>query len=170
MLRSLTPDQSQSFSRAVNRARAIPRVREEVALIHAAFEVERDKQKPRCDASGRCCRFEQYGHLLFITTLEMADFVNRLEREPDANWDGAGCPFQIDGLCSVHAVRPFGCRVYFCDPASTVWQQDRYESVHRQLQSLHEALAIDYFYVEWRAALGAMNLLPPVRENRLRVL
>jgi hypothetical protein len=55
-------------------------------------------------------------------------------------WDGTGCPFQVAKLCGVHAIRPFGCRMFFCDPASTQWQNDAYERYHARLKQLHETL------------------------------
>jgi Fe-S-cluster containining protein len=110
-------------------------------------------------ASGRCCRFEEYGHRLYVTTLELAAFVAEL---PDAagtkDWDGTGCPFQVNKLCSVHAIRPFGCRVFFCDATATQWQNERYERFHADLKRLHEELDVPYLYVEWRAALVALGL------------
>jgi Fe-S-cluster containining protein len=70
----------------------------------------------------------------------------------------ADCPFQLDRLCSVHTIRPFGCRVFFCDETATQWQHDQYERHHGQLRRLHEELAVPYFYVEWRRALRALGM------------
>jgi Fe-S-cluster containining protein len=68
------------------------------------------------------------------------------------------CPFQIDRLCSIHTIRPFGCRVYFCDQTAQQWQQDQYEKYHDQLRRMHGALEVSYFYVEWRRALEALEI------------
>src|SRR5262249_20557183 len=38
-----------------------------------------------------------------------------------------GCPYQVASLCSVHAVKPLACRVYFCDQTAQQWQQDLLE-------------------------------------------
>jgi len=58
----------------------------------------------------------------------------------------------------VHAIRPFGCRMFFCDATSTAWQNEAYEQFHARLKRLHEELGVPYFYVEWRQALGALGL------------
>ncbi|HZZ44771.1 MAG TPA: hypothetical protein VFE58_17675, partial [Tepidisphaeraceae bacterium] len=71
---------------------------------------------------------------------------------------GGACPFQEGGLCSVHGIRPFGCRVFFCDETSTEWQREQYEELHGELKKLHEELGVAYFYVEWRAALAVLGL------------
>jgi Fe-S-cluster containining protein len=141
---------------AVDQARDVPAVVERISAVYGMFQTELEKRKPRCDQSGRCCRFEDYGHRLFVTTLELAAFT--AQTPPHTNpWDGTGCAYQVDGLCSVHATRPFGCRVYFCDPTSTDWQQNMYERFHAQIKQLHDELAVDYLYVEWREALKALG-------------
>ena len=138
-------------------------VRDAVAALYRDVQLEVDRVKPRCDVSGRCCRFEEFGHRLFVTTLELAAFWYELETagRPAAAagpWDGSGCPFQSAGLCGVHSIRPFGCRIFFCDPASEGWQREQYERFHARLRRLHETLEVPYFYVEWRDALRAIGL------------
>jgi hypothetical protein len=58
----------------------------------------------------------------------------------------------------VHRIRPFGCRIFFCDPTAQEWQSERYEVFHAELKRLHEALGVPYFYIEWREALRALDL------------
>jgi hypothetical protein len=60
----------------------------------------------------------------------------------------------------VHPIRPFGCRIFFCDATATEWQNEQYERFHARIKRLHEELAIPYFYVEWRLALRSLDLLP----------
>ena len=95
-----------------------------------------------------------------VTTIELAAFVYELETRPrgPSSWDGTGCPFQVSGLCGVHAIRPFGCRIFFCDATSTQWQHEQYERFHAELKKLHQSLDVPYFYVEWRQALEALAL------------
>lgn len=118
-----------------------------------------DKQ-PVCELSGRCCRFESYGHRLYVTGLEVAWLINQLDdsgrnRLDDADLPGLdGCPFQVDGLCSVHALRPLGCRIFFCDPSAQAWQNEAYEQLLADLRSLHDHHGLPYRYIEWRAALA----------------
>lgn len=128
-----------------------------VEALYADVAAEIDRRRPLCVISGRCCRFEEYGHRLYVTTLELAAFRNGLG-DAAASWDGTGCPFQVNKLCGVHAIRPFGCRMFFCDATSTQWQNDAYERFHAELKSLHDRLGVPYFYVEWRAALRVLGL------------
>lgn len=148
------------FQQAVLTAAARPEVAASVAAVYEQVQREIDRWRPVCVVSGRCCRFEEYGHRLFVTTLEVAAFVRELQlREVSRStsqsspWDGTGCPFQKNKLCSVHAFRPFGCRMFFCDATSTNWQNEWYERFHGELKQLHVALEVPYFYMEWRQAL-----------------
>src|SRR5215203_740973 len=137
-----------------------------VEQVYANLAVEVDRRRPVCVVSGRCCRFEEFGHRLYVTTLELAAFLHGYERGQSArpraltqaieSWDGAGCPFQVAKLCGVHAIRPFGCRMFFCDATSTDWQNEAYETFHARLKRAHEELGVPYFYVEWRRAIGAV--------------
>lgn len=151
-------DVDQSLDSLVREAARRPEVVAVVGRVYADLQSQIDTRKPVCVASGKCCRFEAFGHRLYVTTIELAAFVASLERKPVENWDGTGCPFQVKGLCGVHPIRPFGCRIFFCDPTATQWQQDQYEQFHARLKVEHERLGVPYRYVEWRAALAELGL------------
>lgn len=137
-----------------------------------------------CMASGRCCRFEEYGHRLYVTQAELIYFYAaclRPDMEPAKNipeahtavlpctagfplplynGDGEfapGCPWQVQGMCSARGARPLGCRVYFCDSGSRGWQGSVYEYWHQQITNMHGAFDIDYRYVEWRNGLALLR-------------
>jgi len=118
-----------------------------------------DARSPRCDQSGRCCHFDRFGHRLYSTGLEVASFLRKLNRPVSAHElarserEGV-CPFLVDGLCSVHNMRPMGCRIYFCDPTASDWQNDLYERSHQRIAALHEEQDIPYRYGEWRQMLS----------------
>jgi Fe-S-cluster containining protein len=143
---------------AVREASKRADVRLAISCLYEQLQDAIDLRKPRCDVSGRCCRFEEFGHRLFVTTMELAAFIAEAPGVPDG-WDGRGCPFQANRLCSVHAIRPFGCRVFFCDPTAGEWQSEQYERFHTRLRRLHEELGVPYFYAEWRQALTAAGLV-----------
>jgi len=145
-----------------------------------------------CQQSGRCCKFESFGHRLFMTGLEVAWFRSLVGAPPgvrhesgsdeggsevadgcgggrsEASGDAGaastalpvivpkrdGCPYQVDGACSVHRDRPFACRVFFCQEGSDAWQGERYEAFQSQMKRLHEELGLPYRYMEWREGLA----------------
>lgn len=154
----------QDLQKAVRGASERAEVRDAVRQLYARVQQLINLRRPVCLLSGRCCRFEEFGHRLYVTTVELAAFYHDATMaRPALKWDGAGCPFQRNKLCTVHAIRPFGCRIFFCDASSTAWQNELYERFHSELKSLHDQLDVPYFYVEWRQALELLGLLPEYR-------
>lgn len=182
-MRQLTLDQQEELRRAVQVAAGVAGLAEEIDAVYQDVEAEIASRRPRCDQSGRCCRFDEFGHLLFVTTAELAVFLGKLPvvsselRGKSAATAGGrrlhvlnllvtrnsqpetshACVYQINNLCSVHSIRPFGCRIFFCDPTAQDWQQRHYELFHHRLKALHKRLGVPYLYVEWRQALAAVN-------------
>lgn len=68
--------------------------------------------------------------------------------------DRGACPFQIDNLCTVHAVKPLACRMYFCDPSAQDWMTDTHERLINDIRELHVSFALPYRYAEWRSLLA----------------
>jgi hypothetical protein len=77
---------------------------------------------PVCALSGRCCRFLEFGHTLFVSAAEV-QFLLGFGPPPSAALDeGATCPWQDSrGHCTARDARPLGCRIYYCDPT---YQED----------------------------------------------
>lgn len=157
---------------------AIRALYDELAVVVA-------ERRPVCNASGRCCKFETYGHRLYVTGLEIAWFLlgvgsqvsgdggERVESIKDSQVDAAGlslqqfastpntqdptrdaCPYQVNGLCSTHLIRPLGCRAFFCEEGTEAWQQDKTEHFLERLKQLHVEHELPYAYMEWRAGLA----------------
>lgn len=63
------------------------------------------------------------------------------------------CPFQVDRSCSTHAIRPLGCRIFFCQAGTEAWQQALYERYLDELRSLHDRHGVAYRYADWLALL-----------------
>jgi Fe-S-cluster containining protein len=136
-----------------------PAVAGELERIYAMVAGRIALKGPVCRASGRCCNFDQYGHRLYVTGLEAAYLVARLPEPPqrselDAAAARGGCPFQDGKLCSVHALRPLGCRAFFCDPAAAGWQERLSEEMLGLIRAIHDRRGIAYRYGEWRGMLG----------------
>lgn len=159
---------------AVSRAE----VRAELEAVFAEAARAIAERGPACWASGRCCNFEKTGHLLYVTGLEAAYTVwmgrereggtraeaaslrSGLSLEVVQNGSGGGaggCPFQTGNLCGVHAIKPLGCRVYFCDRSAQGWQQELSERLLGEIRAIHERHEIEYRYGEWRGMLGAIS-------------
>ncbi len=139
--------------------------------IYSNLAAEIESRGPACWASGRCCHFEKTGHRLFVTGLEAAYSVWKIGHgHPVASAMGCrapvlsapaiaharergDCPFLEKNLCGIHAIKPLGCRVYFCDRSAQDWQHALSERALERVRALHEAHHIAYRYGEWRTML-----------------
>jgi Fe-S-cluster containining protein len=90
----------------------------ELRTIYTELDQAVSRLGPVCELSGRCCRFKEHGHTLFVSAIEAALLVD-LARAPERPLDsGETCPWQDHrGHCAARDARPLGCRVYYCDPA-----------------------------------------------------
>ena len=125
----------------------------------------------RCLGGGGCCKFDLFGHRLYLTAGELAILTLEPPRAKagPSQWAGfAGakggngqgkdtrgcrCPYQARGRCGAYARRPLGCRVYFCRPADPEAPGRTYEEFHSRMALLHRRFALPYLYVELTGAL-----------------
>jgi Fe-S-cluster containining protein len=122
-----------------------PALRAQVLAIFAEADAAVAAAGPRCDASGRCCRFKEYGHTLFLSNLEAEELLN--SAPPYAKPVAAdSCPFQVNNLCTAREPRPLGCRVYFCDPTYQDTGNAISEKYLRRLKELAVEHGIGWHY------------------------
>ncbi len=100
---------------------------------------------PVCVASGRCCRFKEYGHTLFVSNLE-ADVLLAAAPAYDRPASADSCPFQQGNLCTAREPRPLGCRVYYCDPAYQETGAHISEEYLRRLKRLADEFGAGWSY------------------------
>lgn len=158
-------DRDRAEARAWRDAASDPVVSDLLESVFAEVASAIAQRRPLCEVSGRCCRFESYGHRLYVTGLEAAYTLSRLRADlgrdltPEdlarALAEG-GCPFQIEGLCSVHAIKPVACRTFFCDETSEDWQRALTERCQDRLRAIHDLHGVPYRYAEWRALLALL--------------
>jgi hypothetical protein len=121
-------------------------VRRRLLEVYAEVDAAVRASGVRCDASGRCCRFKEWGHVLYLSGIE-AEFL--LETAPPYATPVSpdGCPFQVEKLCTARDERPLGCRIYFCDPS---YQETGNALTEASLAKLK--LLSDEHGMEWRYA------------------
>jgi Fe-S-cluster containining protein len=112
-----------------------PELRQRIDAVYTEVDAAVQAASPKCDASGRCCRFAEYGHTLFLSHFE-AEIL--LETAPAYQKPVTRdlCPFQVNNLCTARAERPLGCRIYFCDPAYEGVGETITEKALKQLKQL----------------------------------
>jgi hypothetical protein len=115
---------------------------------------------PVCVASGRCCRFKEYGHTLFISSLEaevlLAD-APAYQTPVSADF----CPFQRENLCTAREQRPLACRIYFCDPAYQETGKGLSERYLHRLKDLANRYNIPWQYAPLHHFLNERAHRPP---------
>jgi hypothetical protein len=111
-------------------------------------EVDRDVAAagPVCVASGRCCRFREYGHTLFLSGLEADVLLAGAPPYDPETVTADFCPFQKATLCTAREPRPLGCRVFFCDPAYQETAGRITETYLRRLKELAEEHGVAWRY------------------------
>jgi hypothetical protein len=100
---------------------------------------------PVCEASGRCCRFKEHGHVLFLSHLE-ADVLLANAPPYDKPVSPEFCPFQKDRLCTAREPRPLGCRIYHCDPAYQEIGNQLTETFLKKLKQLAAEHGLGWLY------------------------
>ena len=120
-------------------------LRRRVLELYAEVDAAVAAAGPVCVASGRCCRFKDYGHTLFVSNLE-ADVLLALAPPFDRPASSDFCPFQRGNLCTAREPRPLGCRVYYCDPAYQETGSRISEEYLRRLKRLAEEHGVEWHY------------------------
>src|SRR5262245_41164884 len=126
----------------------------ELEVIYADLERELAELRPLCSRSSRCCRFKEYGHQLWTTSVELDYLVDRQGLPPEGKSETGTCPYLKEGLCGVRDHRMLGCRIYFCDPGYASAMGPLYEKYHARIKELHRRHGLPYEYAEF---LGALN-------------
>ena len=144
----------------------IEALREAVLRVYDAVDRAIAAAGPRCNASGRCCRFEEYGHTLFISQFE-AELL--LENAPpyEKPVSPAGCPFQVDNLCTARESRPLGCRIYFCDPSYLEAGNRIMEEALSQLKAIAETHESGWWYAPLQSFLNESDRPQPLPPNTM---
>jgi Fe-S-cluster containining protein len=124
---------------------AVVELRDALLALYDDLGADVAKAAPVCDLSGRCCRFKEYGHTLFVSRPE-ADLLLEQGLPENAVVDEAGCPFQIKGLCTARERRPLGCRIYYCDPAYAGVGEALTERYLTRLKQLHDEAGESWEY------------------------
>ena len=108
-----------------------------------------------CWNRGECCRFGQFGHRLYVTSLEVCYYLATGDLPPPIAEDT--CPHAYEGKCHARDRRPLGCRIFFCDANAQSWQGPFTEDQLSTLREMHEQLDVPYVYADWMVILRALR-------------
>jgi hypothetical protein len=137
-------------------ATGIEGLRAALRAVYDDLEADLARLGPTCLLSGRCCRFEEYGHTLFVSGPELAVLLADAPAPSRPLDDGQTCPWQdAAGRCSARDARPLGCRVYFCDPSYQPIAPEVGERYIGRLKRLADELALPWDYAPLHRHLHA---------------
>jgi Fe-S-cluster containining protein len=123
------------------------RFREPLRLLYAELDATVARIGPVCRLSGRCCRFAEFDHTLFVSAPEAALLLADAPAPARPLDGGATCPWQDpNGQCTARDVRPLGCRVYYCDASYQDHAAEVSETFIARLKRLVEALDLPWNY------------------------
>ena len=117
----------------------------QVQAIYREVDKEVAAAGPVCVASGRCCRFKEHGHVLYVSNLE-AEVLLAAAPAYEAPVSADFCPFQKDNLCTAREPRPLGCRIYYCDPSYQETGNQITEKYLGQLKQLADSNGVEWQY------------------------
>jgi len=134
-------------------------IREKVLELYCEVDQAVAAAGPICVASGRCCRFKEYGHVLFLSNLE-ADVLLAGAPPYEQPVSADFCPFQKENLCTTREPRPLGCRVYYCDPNYQETGNQITETFLGRLKQLAEEHGVEWRYAPLHQFLNDATLKP----------
>jgi len=144
---------------------ALAAIRDELRALYRELDEAVAMTGPVCQLSGRCCRFKDYGHTLFLSAPEAQLLVADAPQPPGQLDNGESCPWQdARGRCTARDARPLGCRVFFCDPSFETVAPELSETFLarlKQLASRHDWL--------WNYAPLHQHLRRAQVEGRLKI-
>src|SRR3954469_12551207 len=129
-----------------------------VRQLYAEADREVAAAGPVCIASGRCCRFKEYGHVLYLSNLEAEVLLAGAPPYDPAAVTSEFCPFQQGNLCTAREPRPLGCRVYYCDPAYQETGAAVSEEYLRRLKRLADEHGVGWRYAPLHHFLNEANV------------
>lgn len=145
-------DKRPDISAAMAKFLACPEAVADLERVYA--QADQATANCRCLGGGCCCKFDIFGHRLYVTTAELALLTQPAKPSlPAKPWR---CAYQYGPRCTAYQRRPLGCRLFFC---SDVDQQDRtelYERLHSAIKILHRTHCIPYTYAELTGLLDVI--------------
>jgi Fe-S-cluster containining protein len=112
-------------------------IRDQLTALYRELDTAVAMFGPVCQLSGRCCRFQEHGHTLFLSAPEAHLLVADAPDPPRQLDSGESCPWQDGrGRCTAREARPLGCRVFFCDPSFATHAPELSETFLARLKQL----------------------------------
>jgi Fe-S-cluster containining protein len=141
------------------------KISEGLARIYHEVDDEMRGRNLACKACGRCCRFDSFDLVLYVSSVEfeyVAEHAPLLKPEANVN----RCPYlEASGRCGIHDVRPLGCRTFFCSFRDRDAMQDIYNKYYEKIKDLSELVEGPWQYRPLLELLGKSFASRRIREG-----
>jgi Fe-S-cluster containining protein len=107
-----------------------------------------------CKACGDCCDFEKFDHRLYVTSVELAYFTEKMKHDL-RKMDTTVCPYRVEGKCTVYPYRFAGCRIFACGRNADT-ESSLSEETLGKLKQIGEEYEIPYRYTDLKTALNSV--------------
>ncbi len=114
----------------------------ELAELYAQVDAQIQSESVCCRQCGKCCDFRTNGFRLY--TLELERILILQKTGSGLELIDGKCSALRDGKCSIHPVRPLGCRTQFCEACF----DDLYEQTKEKIQHIEKRASISYDYTD----------------------
>lgn len=128
--------------------------------IYASLAKDYESLPKPCTQCGKCCDFKNFGHKLYISSLEFAYAYENLGL-PIAESLGL-CPYQKGQHCTAREHRMLGCRTFFRlhEPYDEEKANELYETYLRKIKGLYREEALEWEYKDLLVFVSEMNEEP----------
>ncbi len=117
----------------------------DIIEIYKQLEEELVSINPGCNTCGTCCHFDEFGHVLYTSTIE-TDYIKDNVEVPSFDPDKNVCPFLVNHECSIREYRALGCRVFFCNPHYKETLAEIYEKYYAMIKDLALENKVEWHY------------------------
>jgi len=142
------------LTEAVRAALSSGRFLSEIISILNDAQSTFEELETRCNACGKCCKFDLVDHKLFVTVGELGVVVAESPPLPAVS---RRCCYQQNHLCTIRKSRPLGCRAYHCDSRIFDVNSCKVETYHKKLVQAHDRHGIPYLYVEFISGIDLLR-------------
>lgn len=117
----------------------------ELGEIYMELDEVLSRLAPECKTCGLCCHFENYGHVLFASSLEVK-YLSRNSGHPKEPITKETCPYLVNNLCTAREYRTLGCRVFYCQKDWQETSQDLYHAYYHRIKKLAMKYGLKWRY------------------------
>jgi Fe-S-cluster containining protein len=130
-------------------------VRDALTALYREVDDELRRLGASCEACGKCCRFADYGHVLWATNLEMELLRERHGRR-EAAFPGA-CAYLDGARCLAREGRALACRTFHCGLPREIVE----EVTNRYFERIRELARAAGYPLEYDDPTGAQDGASP---------